>query len=107
MSTSLSTDSHTQVLNIRSSGRNVPNSVYMGRPGPWGNPFVIGRDGTRAEVIAKYRIWIDTEIAAGNVSDHQLLALRGKALLCWCHPEPCHCHVVVDKIEEAQLRRTR
>ena len=28
--------------------------VYVGRPSPWGNPFVIGRDGTREEVVAKY-----------------------------------------------------
>ncbi len=32
--------------------------VYIGRPGPWGNPFVIGRDGTREQVIAKYRTWL-------------------------------------------------
>ncbi|WP_256372042.1 DUF4326 domain-containing protein [Bradyrhizobium sp. UASWS1016] len=30
----------------------------MGRPSKWGNPFVIARDGSRAEVIAKYRAWI-------------------------------------------------
>jgi len=27
--------------------------VYIGRPSKWGNPFVIGRDGSRADVIAK------------------------------------------------------
>jgi len=32
--------------------------VYIGRPSKWGNPFVIGRDGSRADVIAKYRTWI-------------------------------------------------
>jgi hypothetical protein len=37
--------------------------IYIGRPGkgrsgPWGNPFIIGKDGTRAEVIAKYARWI-------------------------------------------------
>jgi hypothetical protein len=33
-------------------------NVYIGRPGKWGNPFVIGKDGTRAEVIAKYEAWL-------------------------------------------------
>jgi hypothetical protein len=32
-----------------------PYDVYIGRPSKWGNPFQIGRDGTRDEVIAKYR----------------------------------------------------
>jgi hypothetical protein len=30
----------------------------VGRPSKWGNPFVIGRNGSRDEVIAKYRAWI-------------------------------------------------
>lgn len=35
-----------------------PYDVYIGRPSKWGNPFVIGKDGTREEVIAKYAEWI-------------------------------------------------
>ena len=39
--------------------------VYIGRAVPrsglkasvWGNPFVIGKDGTREEVMVKYRAW--------------------------------------------------
>lgn len=30
-------------------------AVYIGRPSRWGNPFIIGRHGDRAAVIAKYR----------------------------------------------------
>ena len=29
-------------------------NIYIGRPSKWGNPFIIGRDGTRKEVIDKY-----------------------------------------------------
>lgn len=32
--------------------------VYIGRPGPYGNPFTIGRDGNRKEVIDKYEEWL-------------------------------------------------
>ena len=32
--------------------------VYIGRPGPWRNPFRIGPDGNRAKVIAKYARWL-------------------------------------------------
>jgi hypothetical protein len=63
-----------------------PFDVYIGRPGPWGNPFVIGRDGDRAEAIRKYEQWL--------MEQPQLLArlgqLRGKVLGCWCSPLPCH-----------------
>lgn len=30
--------------------------VYVGRGTKWGNPFEIGKDGTRLEVIEKYRL---------------------------------------------------
>jgi len=41
-----------KVLNKYKDG--VPaGAVYIGRPSKWGNPFVIGKDGDREEVIAK------------------------------------------------------
>ena len=45
-----------RVLNKKRDGMPA-GAVYIGRTGKWGNPFVIGRGGTRAEVIAKYRNW--------------------------------------------------
>lgn len=57
--------------------------VYIGRPSIWGNPFEIGRDGTRAEVIEKYSNWIKGQ-------DLPFETLKGKTLGCWCHPLPCH-----------------
>lgn len=65
--------------------------VYIGRPSKWGNPFVIGRHGDRAAVIAKYEAWIRSQprlMAA-------LPELRGKVLGCWCTPQPCHGDVLV------------
>lgn len=51
-----------RALNARIVGKApVPGRVYIGRPGKWGNPFVIGRDGSRAEVIAKYRTWLASQ----------------------------------------------
>ena len=46
--------SNPDVLNKKHLRASVPNSVYIGRPSPWGNPYAIGRDGTRDDVIAKY-----------------------------------------------------
>jgi hypothetical protein len=79
---------HPLVVNCRRS----LYDIYIGRPSKWGNPFVIGRDGTREEVIAKYRSWI--------MSNPELLAqvgeLRGMRLGCFCAPKECHGDVLAE-----------
>ena len=67
--------------------------VYVGRPSKWGNPFTIGRDGTRAQVIAKYRAWILTQPALAEAARREL---RGKVLACWCAPLACHAEVLAE-----------
>lgn len=74
--------------------------IYIGRENrrrgypasPWGNPFLIGKDGNRDEVIARYRDWI--------VEQPDLLArlpeLKGKRLGCWCSPLACHGDVLAE-----------
>jgi hypothetical protein len=70
-----------KVLNARQVGKQpMPGRVYVGRPSKWGNPFVIGRDGLRDDVIAKYRAWILRQPALITA----LHELRGKDLICWC-----------------------
>lgn len=64
------------------------DAVYIGRPSKWGNPFVLGRDGNRDEVIRKYEAWIAT-------TDLDPTELRGKDLVCWCAPLPCHGDVLL------------
>lgn len=61
--------------------------VYIGRPSLWGNPFTIGKDGTRADVIAKYRAWLD---ANPDLKARARQELKGKVLACWCKPLACH-----------------
>jgi hypothetical protein len=66
--------------------------VYIGRPSKWGNPFMIGPDGDRSEVIRRYRDWIRTQpdlLAA-------LPELKGRVLGCWCAPQACHGDVLVE-----------
>jgi hypothetical protein len=70
---------------------NTPkDAIYVGRPSKWGNPFVIGKDGTREEVIARYREWI--AYRAPETFDE----LRGKDLVCWCAPKACHADVLLE-----------
>jgi hypothetical protein len=85
----------------RGLGSLLPGQAYVGRPSPLGNPFVVGRDGSRQEVIAKYRRWLWARLQEpGSPQERELRRLLARAvegeleLLCWCHPLPCHAEVV-------------
>jgi len=74
-----------------------PCDVYIGRPGPYGNPFTIGKDGNREEVVEKYAEWVLTQ--------PELLAtirteLCGKVLGCFCAPKLCHGDIIVELANE-------
>lgn len=64
--------------------------IYIGRPGPWGNPFVVGKHGARGECIALHREWLWEEIKAGRITLESLAKLHEQTLICWCAPAPCH-----------------
>lgn len=88
-----------RVLNkkyVRHSVLYGPNVVYIGRPSIWGNPFFIGEHGDRKEVIERYREYIlrRPDLLA------QLPNLKGKDLVCWCAPLPCHGDVLLELVEE-------
>lgn len=91
-------DGSTKVVHCKKE----PYDVYIGRGrgSIWGNPFVIGKDGTRDEVIAKYREYIlgRPELLA------QLESLRGKTLACWCSPMRCHGDVLVELLEQPVIQ---
>lgn len=65
--------------------------VRVDRATPWGNPFETPADGTRDLVIANY-----SEHYLRNKPSllSRLHELKGKALACWCAPEPCHADVL-------------
>lgn len=74
-----------------------PYDIYIGRANRdlpesrWANPFKIGKDGTREQVVAKYEAWLPTQPdLMENLSE-----LRDKTLGCWCHEgQKCHGHVL-------------
>lgn len=72
-----------------------PNAIYVDRPSRWGNPYIIGRDGTREEVIEKFKKYILTTREGANLS-----ALKGVDLVCWCSPKPCHADILLEKANE-------
>jgi transposase-like protein len=67
--------------------------LYMrvDRRSDWGNPFVTPDDGDRDTVINNYEYhYLPHKPSLLDRTND----LRGKALGCWCAPEPCHADVL-------------
>ncbi len=78
--------------------------VFIGRGSMWGNPFKIGKDGTRSEVIEKYRDWITNSMDEEARKIRSLVhTLRGKTLGCYCKPKACHGDILMDMAEATSL----
>ena len=78
--------------------RMPPNTVYVGRPTPWGNPYTVefyaeGFSGTlnRQACVDRFE---------DEVTDFKRLVVKrllaGKNLACWCPlDQPCHADVLL------------
>lgn len=69
------------------------HDVYIGRPSKWGNPYEIGKDGTREEVIMKYVGYLARH---PDLIEEAKLELKDKTLGCWCAPKACHGDVLLE-----------
>ena len=78
--------------------------VRIDRRTRWGNPFLIGRHGSREEVIERYRTWLWGKVRKGEIQVAEIAALNGKTLACHCHPLPCHGDVLVKAAAWAHAR---
>lgn len=101
--------------------RMPPNTIYVGRPSPWGNPFSLRRGEageatmTRQYIADDYRRWLThwhggvIESGTGALicwclryGDRDavlalLPSLRGHDLACWClEDQPCHADVLLE-----------
>ena len=85
----------------------VNNTVLVDRRTKWGNPWRTGQDGTREEVIARYRIELWRRIRAGEVTLEELAELDGCWLACWCEPLPCHGNVLARAAEWASKQLSK
>jgi len=72
--------------------------VYIGRPSKWGNPFNIGVDGDRAEVIDKYESYL---LSRPHLIEAAKIELKGKILGCYCAPLACHGDVLARVANES------
>lgn len=91
-------------LSRRKGWRMPPDTMKVDRTTKWGNPFIVGKHGTRAEcvdlhtkLLAGYLcISIDRECIDAQRAHRQFVQanhrrLHGKNLACWCPlDKPCH-----------------
>lgn len=71
-----------------------PNTVYVGRPTKWGNPYIPETPDEYQEAVDDYEFWQKALIARGY--NHNFNELRGKNLACWCPLDrPCHADVLL------------
>lgn len=68
--------------------------VDITRGTKYGNPFIIGVDGTRSEVIEMFRMYALTAF-----TEDDILYLQNKRLGCVCFPKKCHGDVLVDMVD--------
>lgn len=83
--------------------------IYIGRGkcpktgelSEWGNPFKIGIDGNREEVINKYEEYLKKQLKESLGLKDKLKQLKGKILGCWCRPLSCHGDILLKYINLA------
>ncbi len=93
----------------RAKGWRLPEgAVIVDRRTAWGNPFVVGRDGTRAECVDLHRHLLagylcltshataQEQMAARDYVFAHIRELIGRDLACWCGPGPCHANTLLE-----------
>jgi len=93
-----------RVVRRRYRGFRMPeNTVYVGRPSKWGNPYQV-KDGDRASAVRAFRSELEWYLSGkGCIAEKTeqvkkgLAELRGKNLACWCPlDQPCHADVLIE-----------
>jgi hypothetical protein len=71
--------------------------VYIGRGSGFGNPYAIGFDGDRDEVIRMFNYDFDRDLLKDGVDfKNRLNLLKGKILGCHCKPLSCHGDILAE-----------
>lgn len=85
--------------------------VYIGRGSKWGNEWshlpetkAKFKVETREQAVAEYKTHLWKQIKSGAVTVDELLALDGKRLGCFCHPQACHGDVIAAAVKWLKSR---
>lgn len=87
------------------------NTVYVGRPSRWGNPYRTGgqihlvgkRAGQRADAAVAVDLYRTALLSQPTAIEAIRKELSGKNLMCWCKlGQPCHADVLL-KVAAGEL----
>jgi len=86
----------------RTKGWKMPaNTIYVGRPTKWGNPFRVESEEEREIVIRMYERHLRNQLIK---DPHFLDELKGKDLACWCPlDKSCHADVILKLLKELSV----
>lgn len=91
-----------------------PNTIYVGRPTPMGNPVRAGmwRGYTAADAVRDFKEWVEGDLSKRSFgkppSMDEIKALRGFDLACWCPlDQPCHADVLLALANGEQAKGKR
>lgn len=90
--------------------RMPPNTVYVGRPTKWGNPYSpndrdkAGLGPPTPDNMEMAARWFQNGVERLLAADPNALdELRGKNLACWCPlDQPCHADVLLELANQPQ-----
>ncbi len=93
----------TRVINIH---RHQGEYEYIGRPSVCGNPFVMGKDGNREEVIESFKAYFYSRLATDGIFRTIVESYKGETLGCFCRPADgftgkvlCHGQIVAGYLD--------
>jgi hypothetical protein len=103
----VTTGGHMPVINMRDLKEWTADTVYIGRAGKgfegeYGNPFRVGVL-SRERVLNAFEAYARERIAAEPEFAAKVLALKGKTLVCFCAPLPCHGDVLLKLADELAI----
>ncbi len=92
----------TTLINYRTYNLDKGYIIPIDRRSLFGNPFIVGKDGTREEVIEKYKIDFYNRLENEWGFKEWVATLKGGTLGCWCTPLPCHGNVIIEYLESLE-----
>lgn len=89
---------------IGRAGTTIREDVKPGESGYFGNPFRLNHESKRAAVLAKYRKYFYERMERDKFFKARVHdELRGRVLGCFCHPLPCHGHIIAEYLNGLPL----
>lgn len=91
----------TTLVNYRTHNTHPARSTFISidRRSIFGNPFPITKTCTREQCIKLYKYWFNEMIETSPSFKDEVKKLKGKTLICWCTPLPCHGNVIIEYLE--------